>query len=85
MPASPSERRVACWLCSGIRSSTDLRARCRALLTELVVVPSASATSRAEKPSTSPQAQHRPLSGGEVLPRRDERQPGRRAKLIDRR
>ena len=53
MPSSPSERRVACWLCSGSRSSVALRARCRALFTEAVVVSRISPTSRAEKPSTS--------------------------------
>jgi hypothetical protein len=44
---------VACWLCSGVRSSTVLRARWRALFTEATDVSSESATSWAEKPSTS--------------------------------
>jgi hypothetical protein len=38
---------------SGARSSIALRARCSALFTEATVVSSASATSAAEKPSTS--------------------------------
>ena len=38
---------------SGTRSSIDWRARCSALFTEATVVSSDSATSRAEKPSTS--------------------------------
>ena len=44
---------VACWLRSGSRSSTALWARCSALSTPGGVVSSASAASRAEKPSTS--------------------------------
>ena len=51
--SSPSPRSVSCWLCSGIRSSAALRARCSALLTDATDVSSVSATSAAEKPRTS--------------------------------
>ena len=51
--SSPSDRMVACWLRAGRRLSTAARARCSALFTEATVVSSVSATSRAEKPSTS--------------------------------
>ena len=51
--SSPSVRSVACWDCSGVLSSIDLRARCSALLTDATVVPTVSATSAAENPSTS--------------------------------
>src|SRR3954449_8759717 len=51
--SSPSERRVCCWLRSGSFSSTVLRARWSALLTDATVVSSVPATSAAENPSTS--------------------------------
>ncbi len=44
---------VSCWLRSGIRPSMAARARWSALLAAATVVPSISATSFAEKPSTS--------------------------------
>jgi hypothetical protein len=68
------KRRVACWLCSGSRSSTVLCARCKALSTEAGVVSSASAVSWAEKPSTSRRISTGALPRGQMLERRDEGQ-----------
>jgi hypothetical protein len=49
--ASPRSRSTVCWV--GAAESIALRARCIALLTAAVDVPSCPATSAAEKPSTS--------------------------------
>ena len=51
--SSPRVRSVVCWLRSGSLASTVRWARCRALSIDTGVVSSASATSRAENPSTS--------------------------------
>ena len=81
-PSSPSARSVACWLRSGARSSTALRARCSALLTAASVVSSASRGLGGGEAEDLAQDQHRALGGGQVLERGDERQLDALALLV---
>ena len=65
---------MACGVRSGSAVASVSRARCSELLTAAVVVSSCSATSRAEKPSTSRRISTARWRGGEVLQRGDERE-----------
>src|SRR5437588_7997911 len=83
-PSSPSDRRVACWLCSGTRSSIAARARCIALFTDATLVSSISAVSFAEKPENLAEDQHGTLVRRKVLERGDEGELDALATLVAR-
>ena len=84
MRSSPSARSVACWLWSGSRSSTVLRARWSALLTAATVVSSDLGDLRGREAEHLAQDQHRALVRRQVLERRDERQLDALALLVGR-
>src|SRR5258705_3036838 len=70
--ASPRSRSTVCWV--GAAEPIALRARCSALLTAAVDVSSCSATSAAEKPSTSRRISAARWVARQVLQRRDVRE-----------